>query len=57
MLARWALAFACLPLAACASVSGFPDHTFDPRMEQAELAQYVGPQAIAYYDACQDKLA
>jgi hypothetical protein len=38
-------------------MSGFPEHAFDDRVEQAELAPYVGSGALAYYEACTDKVA
>ena len=55
---RWLLGLiAGLTLAGCASMSGFPRPIIDERQEDAELAPYVGPEAIARYEACTDKVA
>lgn len=44
------------PLSGCAALSGFPADAVSPGIEAAELANYTGPDAIARYEACEDKV-
>lgn len=58
---RWAVHILILavtfPLAGCATVAGYPQPSVDYRAEQAEIAPYVGGDALAHYEACPDKVA